>query len=552
MGAPSTILGMRKLATNWVLFSGPVVTLAFSPNLTYEPFDNIKLILLGICAGFAAGEFINFVKNVGFKSAKIQVYLALFLLIGLLIPLCFSGSPLSQQLYGAAGRSIGLLHYSFLICLLLGSSVIKSNEISRSFLKAIVLTGLFEATYGLVQYLNLDPINWDNEFKWIFGTFGNPNFLSAFLGMSICGSLFLLFANLGLIWKYLNILNVLLGVICISISTSIQGLVLVALGIFLLILVLAFKKSRLLGLSFGIFGSVAGVIAGLGLLQIGPLAKYLYQESTTFRGDYWRAGVEMAKDHLFVGVGLDSYGDYYRQYRDATAVTRRGLENYSDSAHNLFIDLTTNGGLILIVAYLVLIFAVLASILRDLKSIKSLEIEYFAIPSIWIAFQIQTLISINVSSVAIWGWIAGGLLLRNHSFSGEGYVDKNSNRNQRRGAKSKFGFSVLVIPSVFAIAAFPILYRDYQVAQAISSPSGPSLQSVTTSWPTSCFFMAKAEEAYTDAGDHKTSLLISLQSVERNSRCFNSFRHIYENPTSTSMQKNLALKKMHELDPLLP
>jgi len=357
---------------------------------------------------------------------------------------------------------------------------------------------------------------------------------------------------MGRIWRILNILNIFIGVLCISISTSIQGLALVALGIFLLLLLLVFKKSRLLGLAFGMFGSVAGGIAGLGLLQIGPFAKYLYQESTTFRGDYWRAGIEMAKDHLFVGVGLDSYGDYYRQYRDATSVTRRGLENYSDSAHNLFIDLTTNGGLILIVAYLVLIFAVLASILRGLKSIKSREIEYFAIPSIWIAFQIQTLISINVSSVAIWGWIAAGLLLRNHSLSGEGYVNKDTNRNKGRGAKNKFRFSVLALPTVFAVAAFPILYRDYQVAQAISSPSGPSLQSVTTSWPTSCFFMAKAEEAYTDAGEHKTSLLISLQSVERNSRCFNSFRHIYENPTSTSTQKNLALKKMHDLDPLLP
>jgi hypothetical protein len=63
--------------------------------------------------------------------------------------------------------------------------------------------------------------------------------------------------------------------------------------------------------------------------------------------------------------------------------------------------------------------------------------------------------------------------------------------------------------------------------------------------------MAKAEEAYTEAGDPVTSLAISLQSIENNSRCFNSHRHIYENPTASPKQKSVAFKNMRELDPLL-
>jgi O-antigen ligase len=542
---------MRKLANSWILFSGPLVTLVFSPNLTYEPFDNIKLILLGICAGLALSEFVSQSKSAGYSRFKPQIYISVALLIGLIIPIAFSGSPFSQQIYGVAGRSLGFLHYFFLTCIFLGASVSKTEIVVRQFLKTLVAIGIFESIYGLLQYLRLDPINWNNEFAWIFGTFGNPNFLSAFLGMSVCASLFLLFVDLGPRWRLLNISNVLMGILCISISTSIQGLVLVAIGIFSLLVVLAFKRSRIIGFAFASFGVFGGFTASFGLLQIGPFARYLYQESTTFRGDYWRAGIKMAQDNLITGVGLDSYGDYYRQYRDSVAADRRGLDMYSDSAHNLLIDLIANGGLLLLAAYLLLNLVVLRSIYTNLKSSESRRYEEFALPVIWLAFQVQTLISINVSSLAIWGWIAGGLLLSKNINDVSEVKSQSKGRKKVNAAKTGYVFTTVVLPTVFAIAVFPILYRDYQLAQAIASPSGPSLQSVTTSWPRSCFFMAKAEEAYTEAGDPVTSLAISLQSIENNSRCFNSHRHIYENPTASPEQKTAAFKSMRELDPLL-
>jgi hypothetical protein len=127
---------------------------------------------------------------------------------------------------------------------------------------------------------------------------------------------------------------------------------------------------------------------------------------------------------------------------------------------------------------------------------------------------------------------------------------QSAGRKKMKTAKPGYKLTALALPTVFAIAVFPILYRDYQLAQSIASPSGPSLQSVTTAWPKSCFFMAKAEEAYTEAGDPVTSLAISLQSIENNRRCFNSYRHIYENPTARPEQKSLALRNMRELDPL--
>lgn len=550
-GLPSTILNMQKLANNWILFSGPLVSLAFSPNLTYEPFDNIKLILLGLCAGLALSEFLSQANSAGYSSCKPQIYISISIFTGLLIPISFSGAPFSQQIYGVAGRSLGFLHYFFLICLFLGASVSKTESLTRQFLKNLVVVGVFESIYGLLQYFKLDPINWDNEYEWIFGTFGNPNFLSAFLGMSVCASLFLVFVNLGPRWRLLNISNVLVSIFCISVSRSIQGFALVSIGIFSLLAIAAFRKSRIAGFTFTFFGAIGGYIACIGLLQIGPFAKYLYQYSISLRGDYWRAGIKMASEFFLTGVGLDSYGDYYRQYRDSTAAMRRGLEIYSDSAHNLLIDLASNGGLILLAAYLFLNLFVFKSIYKGLKNTSRREAEDFALPVVWLAFQVQTLISINVSSLAVWGWMASGLLVSKSANVVEQVDGQNSIKKKVKRTNSGLKFNAVALPIAFALAVFPILYRDYQLAQAIADPSGPSLQSVTTSWPRSCFFMAKAEEAYTDAGDPSTSLSISLRSIENNRRCFNSHRHIYENPKASPEQKRLAFENMHRLDPLL-
>jgi len=43
--------------------AGPIVTIAFSPTFTYEPFDNIKLLLLAAIAGVGFSRFINEFKN---------------------------------------------------------------------------------------------------------------------------------------------------------------------------------------------------------------------------------------------------------------------------------------------------------------------------------------------------------------------------------------------------------------------------------------------------------------------------------------------------------
>ena len=550
-GARSTISDVNLKRLNWIAVSGPLVTLAFSPSLTYEPFDNIKLALLGICAGIGLSKFMSAIKAGASDYLRPAVYLVTIFVAALLIPLSLSGAPLSQQIYGVAGRSLGFLHYLFLASILLGAATEAREKVLDGFFKALTITGLIESFYGALQYFKLDPITWENQENWIFGTFGNPNFLSAFLGFSVSASFFLVFQRNSPKWRATHLTNVILGTLVAALTESIQGVVLIALSVSILVLIQISLKSKILGIVSFFAWVSAFTVSILGLLRIGPLTRFLYQESTTYRGDYWRAGVRMAREHLLTGVGLDSYGDFYRQYRDSTAGQRRGLDNFSDTAHNLLIDLASTGGLVLLVAYISLNILVIRSIIKRHKTTNSTSVANLALPIVWLTFQIQTLISINVSSLAVWGWLAAGLLIAGGSQVVEDHQNKGAIKGRVGLTRPKSKIMAASLVSVFLILVFPLLLSDIKIGSAVKSTNATDLENAVTSWPRSCYFMAKAEEAYTEAGADDISLAISVKSVDSNPRCFNSWRHISENPKATSAQKVLAVSKMRALDPLL-
>jgi hypothetical protein len=168
-----------------------------------------------------------------------------------------------------------------------------------------------------------------------------------------------------------------------------------------------------------------------------------------------------------------------------------------------------------------------------------------------VTFQIQTLISINVSSLAIWGWIAGGLILSQN----KALVPDSTTNDVRPGrvtkSEPKKGLLSVTLAIVFVLFVFPLLRSDLRLGSALNSTNSSDLINTVTSWPKSCYLMAKAEEAYSEAGANDLALQISIESVKSNPRCFDSWRHISENASATKDQQAEAFSRMRALDPLL-
>jgi O-antigen ligase len=203
-------------------------------------------------------------------------------------------------------------------------------------------------------------------------------------------------------------------ILCITIlpTNARQGLLLLVFGIAGIVVISIFHINRKLGITSASLASIAIVFSILGMLQIGPLTQFLYKDSVSVRGYYWRAGINMLKDHVLFGVGLDNYGSFFKQYREVGYPLKYGYSLTSNNAHNVFIQQFATGGIFVGFVYLVLMAFVFIRGLKGLNQCKDnqrLLVGTFFVA--WLAFQAQSIISIDNIGITIWGWVLGGVVV---------------------------------------------------------------------------------------------------------------------------------------------
>jgi len=269
------------------------------------------------------------------------------------------------------------------------------------------------AVYGIVQFSGNDPFSWINQYNPIITTLGNPNYSGALLAILATLTFSFIFDKQIVAWQRIFFLILTFGLILtIYLSDARQGLLSLVIGLGFFISLKFLKKSRILGFIsfFGLF--LISIIAVAGILQKGPLERFLYKDSVSLRGHYWRAGINMFRENIFTGVGIDSYGDFFRLYRDPSFPLKYGYDLTSNNAHNVPIQMFATGGMLVGMSYLAMIFLVLYFFTKGFKRFGGSESNMLCgVFSAWLAFQSQSIVSIDNIGLTIWGWILGGLIL---------------------------------------------------------------------------------------------------------------------------------------------
>lgn len=400
----------------FILIVAPISTLIISPVWNYDPISSIKMIPIVVVA-FGLGTVC--VANKSIRSVLIETKLFAFLVSGfvlaLFVPLLFSSAPLSQQFWGVFGRNTGFLSYFSLAILLALTTVLVNRKFLKKLNNSLFFTGVALTIYGYIQYFKLDPVDWSE--KQAFGTLGNVNFMSAFLGMVVCVCLsYFLDSTKSNTQRLFALIITLMDIFLIVSTGSIQGLMVIGFGTAVICvhwaatigssrLALAFVSTLLLAI---------GALGILGIFNKGPLAKYIFQPSILFRADYMHAGFEMTLKKPLTGVGLDSYGDWYRETRGEVSTIRTGPDRIANTAHNIFLDISSGGGLLLGGFYLALNLLALSLGLRyALRLMRDRESDwiFIAVFACWLGYLSQALVSINQLGVGIWGWIYNGAVI---------------------------------------------------------------------------------------------------------------------------------------------
>ena len=396
----------------WILASLFLVTLYFQSTLA-DPFNSPKLWILLFFAAWLTGYIFAFrAIIISVKPVNRLCYLVFVFLSCLLVSTVVSDFRYIA-IFGETQRRNGFLQYLSLSIILVATSIfIRTFNVKKIFMVTYFMA-IISVIYSLMQTTGNDFVKWDNPYNSVISTLGNPNFAAAV--MAIMGVITFSSIFIGTFQYTQRLLAALISILLLFViykSNARQGLLAYILGIGIFLTIWLWSKNR----KFGILALAAGltifIISILGMLQFGPLEKYLYKPSVSIRGYYWRAGIEMLRNHPFFGVGIDSYGVYFKEYREVRYPLTYGFELTSTNAHNTFIQFFATGGFFLGLAYLLLNGYILKQAIYGIRNLSGNNRMYLAaIFSAWIAFHAQSLISIDNIGISIWGWILGGSIV---------------------------------------------------------------------------------------------------------------------------------------------
>jgi O-antigen ligase len=543
------------LVITWGLIA---TTLLVTPWWSLDPINPIKMLVV-VPVGFmcVALVLVNR-RNISWSKYRVVLGLTASFMIWQFLVVLVSGGELQQQVFGSQGRNTGLITYVAFSLIFTGAVIASNTALMKRLVLVALVIGTASIFYGAVQASGADPISWVNPYSPVFGFLGNPNFQSSLLG--ILGSIAfaqLFVKGLKISHRALPIAYLLASLYIIKETASQQGFLVLAIGIGVIVGLYVLKLKRRIGISYGLL-SVVGFFAVLfGTLNKGPLSSILYKESVTYRGDYWRAGWKMTVDNPIFGVGMDSYGDWYRRSRTLDATLRRGPDVSSNAAHNVFLDISSYGGFPLLFIYLALMVLVLYSAIKVLKRNKGFDPVFAGLFGAWVAFQAQSIISINQIGLAIWGWVISGLIIgyeiKTRSTENLGPVSKKG-RVAAKPAQSSAGsvvalFVAFVLGVLVGIPPY-VASSKYKAALETSNPQ--VIQGAAYLWPQEPARMIQVALALNENKLVAQGLEVALDAVAKFPDNYGVWAALDSMTNASPEQKALALQQMKRLDPLNP
>jgi O-antigen ligase len=450
----------KKIGTEdfflWILVLVPLFFLPKSVDVFNFPK---QWVLVSLAIG---ALFHNQLSQKSKVNSRLITHKLLFwLLLSLSLLVVASGlltdTTIVRALFGYPGRANGVLTFLAIFAVIwIGSTMAITSDFFRKLLKRLIFLFAAIGLYSFIQFLSLDPIAWNNSYNRIIGTFGNPNFSGAFLGVAALVTLYASIYSANSVRIYFALLSSILLFLALATESLQAG------GIFLIciaVLISVFVYKRFTRWKFKIFLVVLiliSVFISYSFLGNGPLGEKLYQYTLNLRLNYWRVGIETAGSFPWLGIGPDSYIEGFRLFRGANFVANYSDQVRSDSAHNVLINFMANFG---IPAFIILLFVILIISKKALEVLFRNHESPVIVPMvalIWILMLTQSLFSLEQIGLATFQWCCGALLL-NQNFTSQKKTDsfngKNSKQHQRESILQGLKTELSILIGVFTLIA---------------------------------------------------------------------------------------------------
>ena len=555
----------EKTTALLLLIGAPFATVFLITETVTDPVNATKLVVSGALA------FALFMIVLAFNLKALIANYRVFLLFGLLFLLfsvsavLASNSPMSQNLYGSFGRNTGFITYLVLLLISIAALTLTERSSFQRIIWGLQIAGAVNVLYCLWVILFGDFVGWNNPYGNILGLFGNPNFISAFLGMFIATVLAVVAApTTSWTVRAIGLVVSLAAFYEIVDSNAVQGIVVTGGGIAIVgfFAVRSYLKSKVITGVYVFSVAALGILAIMGALQKGPFT-FIYKTSVSLRGAYWNAGITMGMDHPLTGIGMDSYGDWYRRARSENASTvLPGPKVITNAAHNVVIDFFAYGGFPLLIAYLGMLALAAIAIIKVMRRMQGYDTVFIAMATAWICYQTQSLISINQVGLALWGWVLTGALIAYERVTrvSEDKETKVVGKGKKARAKSSSGLlSQQLVAGIGAVVgiliAVPPMAADTKWRSALNSKDvAKVLAALEPGYlnPSDSQRLAQAVQLLIASKLPVQAREVASKGIKHNPEYFDAWKVLYFLPDATESEKAQALKNMKRLDPRNP
>jgi tetratricopeptide (TPR) repeat protein len=403
------VLAAMLLGSAAIMVPGAVLTEPFMlPKITF--MLACALALVGLWAARALQD-----RRTAVPVAPLTVSVALFVAV-LVITTAVSPRPWTSVI-GYFSRYTGLVPYLVHVVALLAALRLVDLPFGRTLLRTGVVSLTVVAGYGLVQAAGLDPVEYtDLSLGATFSTMGNTNFGGAWAGAALAFALATALSRdeeRG--WRLYAAALVPVGLLYAVLTGTSQGPVVAvaALGATALVALsdrdhpvrgwVAGHRSVALG---ALAAAVAVVLAVL--LSARSFLSAQLDQALVERPQFWSAALDAWRDHPVLGTGLDTFAFVFLQYRPAEHALANGTST-TDAPHSVPLGMLSNGGIVLFVAWLLVVALAALAVLRGLRRVHGPERAVLAgFTGVLVGYLLQSLVSFDEPPLALLFFLCAG------------------------------------------------------------------------------------------------------------------------------------------------
>jgi tetratricopeptide (TPR) repeat protein len=304
------------------------------------------------------------------------------------------------------GGLLSLISYFLIFQLIL----IYFNKKQKEYLVyALLFSGLIVSIYGLLQHFGVDKHIWIQKVQErVFSTFGQPNWLAAFL----CVLIPLALHQKKIIYNFFSIIFF----ICLLYTKSKSGIIASLISIFIYYLLNfiyqknTWKKAILPIIAFTLLSCfIANPIKD----QFSPKKttistnnlNYNITDSGNIRKIVWRGAINLFKKFPSFGTGVETFAYSYYWTRPVEHNLTSEWNHLYNKAHNEYINYLATTGLVGFIAYLLLIIATIYYLIKQrdyviLASYFSILItNFFGFSTVIISLLFYSLPALNYQDI---------------------------------------------------------------------------------------------------------------------------------------------------------